>query len=69
MALQEKIISLGRAQMELVIELVQGTLEDIMADKEMVQAAKKALYKRFQDRANLTRRVEREAATRLEIEG
>jgi hypothetical protein len=68
MALGDKIISLGRAQMELVIELVQGTLEDVMAGPEEVQAAKKALYRRFQERANLTKRVEHEAATKLEIE-
>ena len=68
MALQDKVISLGRAQMELVIELVQGTLEDVMAGPEEFQAAKKALFRRFQERANLTKRVEHEAATRLEIE-
>lgn len=69
MALQEKAVAIGRAQMELVIELVQGTLEDVMADPDTVQAAKKALFSRFQERGNLSGRVEREAATRLEIEG
>jgi hypothetical protein len=68
MALAEKRVTLGRLQMELVIELVQSTIEHLELSQDQVKAARKFLFDKFQEKANLTKRLETEAKTKLELE-
>lgn len=57
-SLQEKVVSLGRAQTELVVRLAMGTLEDIGLDSDTFDKARALLLARFRREAHLSARHE-----------
>lgn len=65
MAIQEKIISLGRAQTELVIRLIMGTLEELGLDDSKFSQARSVLLRKFNEEANLSRAVENRVSAEL----
>jgi hypothetical protein len=65
MALQEKIVSLGRAQTELMIRLMMRVLENLHLDDVKFQQARMDLLVAFQEEANLASSVEREVTREL----
>lgn len=65
MALQEKIVSLGRAQTELMIRLMMRVLENLHLDDVKFQQARMDLLMAFQEEANLASSVEREVTKEL----
>jgi len=66
MALQEKVISLGRAQTELVIRLAMGTIEDLGLDADAFDKARSILLERFRAEAHLSARHEAQVTHELE---
>lgn len=67
MSLQEKVVSLGRAQTELVIRLAMGTIEDLGLDAKTFDDARVILLQRFRKEAHLSAR--HEAHVEQELEG
>lgn len=67
MSLQEKVVSLGRAQTELVIRLAMGTIEDLGLDVGTFDKARNILLDRFRREAHLSAR--HEAQVEVELEG
>jgi hypothetical protein len=67
MALSEKIVSIGRAQTELIIRIMMGTLEDLGLDVHMFDKGRKILLRRFQDEGNLSSRVEEKVTKELDV--
>lgn len=67
MSLQEKVVSLGRAQTELVVRLAMGTIEDLGLDSDTFDRARKILLERFRKEAHLSAR--HEAQVTVELEG
>lgn len=65
MALQEKIVSLGRAQTELVIRLAMGTIEDLGLDADAFDKARAILLEKFRAEAHLSARHEAQAELAL----
>lgn len=65
MALQEKIVSLGRAQTELMIRIMMRVLESLKLDDVRFNNARRELLVAFQDEANLASGVEREVTREL----
>lgn len=57
-AIRDKMVSLGRAQSELMIKILLGVINDMALDREMVDKARYLLLTRFKDEANLTKRLE-----------
>lgn len=66
MSLQEKVVSLGRAQTELVIRLAMGTLEDIGVDSDTFDKARAVLLDRFRREAHLSAKHEAQVTAELE---
>lgn len=66
MSLQEKVVSLGRAQTELVIRLVMGTIEDLGLDVATFDRARTILLERFRKEAHLSARHEARVEADLE---
>jgi hypothetical protein len=66
MSLQEKVVSLGRAQTELVIRLAMGTIEDLGLDAAAFDRARAILLERFRAEAHLSARHEAQVETSLE---
>ena len=66
MSLQEKVVSLGRAQTELVIRLAMGTIEDLGLDAAQFDKARAILLERFRKEAHLSARHEAQAEASLE---
>lgn len=66
MALSEKIVSLGRAQTELVIRLVMTTVERLGVDAVQYAKAREILLEEFNREANLSGRVKAEVTAELE---
>ena len=66
MSLQEKVVSLGRAQTELVIRLAMGTIEDLGLDSDTFDKARSILLERFRKEAHLSARHEAQVETELE---
>lgn len=66
MALQEKLVSLGRAQTELVIRLAMGTIEDLGLDADTFDKARAILLERFRKEAHLSARHEAQVTAELE---
>lgn len=66
MALQEKTVSLGRQQTELVIRLSMGTLEDLGLDAATFDKARALLLDRFRREAHLSARHEAQVSEELE---
>lgn len=58
MALEEKITSLGRSQVELVIRILMGTITEMGLDVDQITRARAILLRRFQSEANLGSRLE-----------
>lgn len=58
MAISDKMVSLGRAQSELMIKVLMGTITDLRLDNQLVDQARMILLQKFKDEANLSRRVE-----------
>lgn len=66
MALEEKITSLGRAQVELVIRILMGTVIELGLDSDTITRARTILLRRFRDEANLSSRLEQRTEKQLE---
>lgn len=66
MSLQEKVVSLGRAQTELVIRLAMGTIEDLALDASAFDRARAILLERFRREAHLSARHEAQVTAELE---
>lgn len=66
MSLQEKVVSLGRAQTELVIRLAMGTLEDLGLDVDTFDKARAILLERFRREAHLSAKHEAQVTVQLE---
>jgi hypothetical protein len=66
MSLQEKIVSLGRAQTELVVRLAMGTIEDLGLDVHTFDRARAILLERFRKEAHLSARHEAQVESSLE---
>ena len=66
MSLQEKVVSLGRAQTELVIRLAMGTIEDLGLNAETFDRARAILLERFRREAHLSARHEAQVSVELE---
>jgi hypothetical protein len=66
MSLQEKVVSLGRAQTELVIRLAMGTIEDLGLSAEAFDKARAILLERFRAEAHLSARHEAQVEHALE---
>lgn len=66
MSLAEKVVSLGRAQTELVIRLAMGTIEDLGLDVETFDKARTILLERFRKEAHLSARHEAQVTAELE---
>lgn len=66
MSLQEKVVSLGRAQTELVIRLAMGTIEDLGLDADAFDKARSILLDRFRKEAHLSARHEAQVESELE---
>lgn len=69
MSLQEKVVSLGRAQTELVIRLAMGTIEDLGLDARAFDRARAILLERFRNEAHLSARHEAQVTVELEGSG
>lgn len=65
-SLQEKVVSIGRSQTELVIRLAMGTIEDLGLDAEMFDRARSILLDRFRKEAHLSARHEAQVEQELE---
>jgi phage-related tail protein len=65
MALEEKITSLGRAQVELVIRILMGTVMELGMDAEGITRARTILLRRFRDEANLSSKLEQRTEKQL----
>jgi hypothetical protein len=66
MALEEKIVSLGKAQTELVIRILMSTIMEMGLTAEDITRARTILLRRFQEEANLSSRVEAKVTKELE---
>jgi hypothetical protein len=67
MSLAEKVVSLGRAQTELVVRLAMGTVEDLGLDASTFDKARTILLDRFRKEAHLS--AKHEAQVTAELEG
>lgn len=65
MALQEKIVSLGRAQTELIIRIMMAVIEELGLDAKQFDHARAVLLQKFKDEANLSSRLETEVQKEL----
>lgn len=66
MALEEKIVSLGKQQTELVIRIMMGTIMELGLDAEGITRARSILLRRFQEEANLSSKLEDKVTKELE---
>jgi hypothetical protein len=66
MALEEKIVSLGRAQTELIIRILMAVVMRMGLDAEGVSKARALLLDEFQREANLSSRLEKRVTEELE---
>lgn len=65
-AMQEKMVSLGRQQSELMIRILLGVITDMHLGGSEQDRAKALLLQRFRDEANLSGRIENKIAKQLE---
>jgi hypothetical protein len=65
MALQEKIVSLGKAQTELMIRLLMATLNDLSLDMHHITRAKTVLLQKLREEAHLGSRVREHVTAEL----
>lgn len=65
MALEDRITSLGRAQVELMIRILMGTVIEMQLDVEKITLARAILLRRFRDEANLGSRLEQRTEREL----
>lgn len=68
-ALQEKIVTLGKAQVDMMIRLMMSIITEMRLDATSTDKMKFLLLEKLSDEANLVPRVERHARERLVIEG
>lgn len=66
MALEEKTVSLGRRQVELMISILMGTILEIGLESDQVNIARAVLLRRFQEEANLSSKLEAKVTGELE---
>lgn len=66
MALEEKRVSLGRAQTELMIRILMGVISDMRLSNELTDQARAILLQKFRDEANLAARLETQVVKELE---
>lgn len=68
-ALQEKIVTLGKAQVDMMIRLMMSTIAELQLDNNKTDRAKMVLLEKLSEEANLTPRVEKHTREQLVIEG
>lgn len=69
-ALQERMVSLGKAQTELMVRIMMAVMNDLGLDAEGIDKGKNALLMRLRDSANMTSRVDENITKQLTaIEG
>lgn len=68
-AVQEKIVTLGKAQVDMMIQMMLGVITEMRLPSADTDKAKMLLLEKFTNQANLTPRVERHAKEQLVIEG
>jgi hypothetical protein len=66
MALEEKIVSLGKAQTELMIRILMNTIMKLGLDSAGITRARSILLQQFQEEANLSSRLEDRVSKQLE---
>jgi hypothetical protein len=65
MAINEKMVSLGKAQTELMVRILMGTISDLGLDLAQMKAAQQYLLDRLRGEANLDARTEDHIAGEL----
>lgn len=68
-ALQEKIVSLGKAQVDMMIRLMMSTITELKMENSLTDRAKMVLLEKLEHEANLVPRVERHVKEKLIVEG
>lgn len=65
MAIEEKTVSLGRQQVELMIRILMGVVMDIGLNSDQITHARAVLLRRFQEEANLSSKLEHKVTAEL----
>lgn len=68
-ALQEKLVTLGKAQVDMMIRLMMSVISELALDAQTTDRAKYVLLEKLKKEANLVPRVEKRAEEQLVIEG
>lgn len=68
-ALQEKIVTLGKAQVDMMIRLMMSVISELALDAQMTDKARFVLLSKLREEANLVPRIEKHATEQLTIEG
>jgi hypothetical protein len=66
MALEEKRISLGKLQVELIIRILMGTVVELGLEANLVNMARGILLRRLQEEGNLSSKLEQKVTAELE---
>jgi hypothetical protein len=68
-ALQEKVITLGKAQVDMMIRLMMGVISELRLDNHLSDRAKMVLLEKLEHEANLTPKVEAHARKQITVPG
>jgi hypothetical protein len=68
-AINDKIVTLGKAQVDMMIRLMMGVITELRLPADLSDRAKYVLLERLEHEANLQPRVEKHAREQLVIEG
>lgn len=65
-ALQDKIVTLGKAQIDMMIRLMMSVITELRLNAELTDKAKFILLEKLENEANLTPRIEKHAREAIE---
>lgn len=65
MAIQEKMVSLGKAQTDLIVRILMSTVTEMELDEAQIEAARQILLRKFLTEANLAGRTQKEVVKEL----
>lgn len=68
-ALQERIVTLGKAQVDMMIRMMLSVIAELRLSNELTDRAKSVLLEKLEHEANLVPRVENHARNQLAING
>lgn len=68
-ALQEKIVTLGKAQVDMMIRLMMAVITELRLPNDVTDRAKFILLEKLEKEANLVPRVEKHAREKLSVPG